>query len=300
MNVVECSELTKTFGLTRAVNRLSFSLEHHKIMGLIGRNGAGKTTLLKMIAGYLLPNTGSIQVFSENPFNNINVSTNLIYIDDEMVLPASMNLAEILESVSSFYENWNDKLAKGLFEYFNLNPRQHHVNLSKGMRSTYNMILGIAARCPLTIFDEPTVGMDAAVRKDFYRALLKDFIQHPRTIILSSHLLNEIDDILDNILLLHNGEKTLHMSMDELREYAVGLQGKEDTVAEITGSKEVFYQKKLGKDSVYAAVRNQYSKEELQKVRLKGVEISSVAPDNLCVYLTAKHKGGIDDVFDRS
>ncbi len=78
MNVVECSELTKTFGSTRAVNNLSFSLAHNKITGLIGRNGAGKTTLLKMIAGYLLPNTGYIRVFSENPFNNIKVTTNLI------------------------------------------------------------------------------------------------------------------------------------------------------------------------------------------------------------------------------
>lgn len=300
MNVVECSGLTKTFGSTRAVKDLSFSLAHNKITGLIGRNGAGKTTLLKMIAGYLLPNTGNLQVFSENPFNSIKVTTNLVYVDDDMVLPASMNLSDLLESVSSFYEHWDDKLAKGLFEYFNLNPRQYHINLSKGMRSTFNMILGIAARCPLTIFDEPTIGMDAAVRKDFYRALLKDFMQHPRTIILSSHLLNEIHGILDDILLLKEGEKNLQMPMDELKEYAVGLQGKEGTITELTRTTEVFYQKKLGKDSVYAAVRNRYSEEELHMARLKGVDVSSVATDDLCVYLTAKHKGGIDDVFDRN
>lgn len=300
MNVVECNKLTKTYRSVRAVHNISFNLEPHKITGLIGRNGAGKTTLLKIMAGYLLPSTGSIQVFSENPFNNLNVSANLIFVDDNMVLPQVMSLGELLDAAGSFYENWDTELAHRLFDYFSLPPRQYHQNLSKGMKSTFNMILGIAARCPLTIFDEPTIGMDAAVRKDFYRVLLKDFMQHPRSIILSSHLLNEICDILDDILLIKDGEQYLHMSVDELKLYAIGLQGKEEIIREITANTEVLYQKKLGKDTVYVAVRNQFKEEVLQSARLKGVDISAVTADDLCVYLTAKNKGGIDDVFDRN
>jgi len=300
MNIVDCSGVTKTFGRTTALSNMSFTLAPNKITGLIGRNGAGKTTLLKLIAGYLLPSAGSIRVFSENPFNNIKVSANMIFVDENMVLPASMNLGEILAAASSFYANWDHKLAVGLCTYFNLNPGQYHGKLSKGMRSAFNAILGLAARCPLTIFDEPTTGMDAAVRKDFYRALLKDFMQHPRTIILSSHLLNEIDEILDDILLIKDGEKCLHMPIHELKEYAVGLQGQEETIAEMAGKTEVFYRKKLGKDSMYMAVRNQFTEEELQKARLAGVAISPVAADDLCMYLTARNKGGIDDVFDRN
>ncbi len=300
MSVVECSGLTKAFGSTVAVNDLSFSLPADKITGLIGRNGAGKTTLLKLIAGYLVPTGGTLKVFSEDPFNNVNTSANIIFIDDNMTMPASMNLAEILESVGSFYGNWDRKLALGLFEYFTLNPRQYHNNLSKGMKSTFNMILGIAARCPLTIFDEPTVGMDAAVRKDFYRALLKDFMQYPRAIFFSSHLLNEINEILDDILLLNEGKSHLHMPKDEVKEFAVALQGKDQVVAEVIGSSEIFYRKKLGKENLYVVVRNRFSEEALSGARRKGVEVSAVAADDLCVYLTAKHKGGIDDVFDRN
>jgi ABC-2 type transport system ATP-binding protein len=300
MNVVDCSGLTKTFGRTTAVSNMSFTLAPNKITGLIGRNGAGKTTLLKLIAGYLLPSAGSIQVFSENPFNNIKVSANMIFVDENMVLPASMNLGEILASAGSFYANWDHKLAVGLCTYFNLHPGQYHSKLSKGMRSVFNAILGLAARCPLTIFDEPATGMDAAVRKDFYRALLKDFMQHPRTVILSSHLLNEIDDILDDILLIKDGEKCLHLPIHELKEYAVGLQGKEETIAKMAEKAEVLYRKKLGINSMYMAVRNQFTEEELQKARLRGVAISPVTADDLCMYLTAQHKGGIDDVFDRN
>ncbi|WP_031515488.1 ABC transporter ATP-binding protein [Desulfofalx alkaliphila] len=299
MRVIECSGLTKEFGPTKAVNSLSFTIEHGKITGLIGRNGAGKTTLLKLIAGYLLPSAGSVKVFEEDPFNSLKVSANMIFIDENMALPESMNLIEILESAGSFYKNWDDKLAMGLFEYFNLNPKQYHKNLSKGMKSTFNAIIGISARCPLTIFDEPTTGMDAAVRKDFYRALLKDFMHHPRTVILSSHHINEINDILSDLLLLKNGEKLLHTSVDRLTEYALGLQGKGDVIAEMIKNTEVFYRKKIGKDSLYVAVRNQYSLEELQRGRLRGVEISPVATEDLCVYLTDKHNGGIDDVFGR-
>jgi ABC-2 type transport system ATP-binding protein len=300
MNVVDCSGLTKTFGRTTAISNMSFTLAPNKITGLIGRNGAGKTTLLKLIAGYLLPSAGSIQVFSENPFNNIKVSANMIFVDENMVLPASMNLGEILASAGSFYANWDHKLAVGLCTYFNLHLGQYHSKLSKGMRSAFNAILGLAARCPLTIFDEPTTGMDAAVRKDFYRALLKDFMQYPRTVILSSHLLNEIDDILDDILLIKDGEKCLHLPIHELKEYAVGLQGKEETIAKMAEKAEVLYRKKLGINSMYMAVRNQFTEEELQKARLRGVAISPVTADDLCMYLTAQHKGGIDDVFDRN
>lgn len=300
MNIIECGNLTKTYGSLNAVNNLTFTLDENKITGLIGRNGAGKTTLLKLIAGYLQPTNGNIQVFSQNPFNSIFVSANMIFVDDDMALPEGMTLGEILTSVAQFYDNWQKDLARGLFDYFSLNPRQFHHNLSKGMKSTFNMILGIAARCPLTIFDEPTIGMDAAVRKDFYRALLKDFMVHPRTIILSSHLLSEIEDILDEILLIKEGQKYLHLPVDELKTYAVGLTGKEELIIQITDKAEVLYQKKLGHNSIYVAVQNHFSEEELQQARVKGIDISGVATDDLCVYLTAKHKGGIDDVFSRS
>lgn len=300
MKVIECNSLSKKFGSLRAVSNFSFSLDSSKITGLIGRNGAGKTTLLKLIAGYYHPSGGSLQVFGENPFNNLKVSANLIFVDDNMVLPVSLNLGEILESAAGFYEHWDHKLALGLLDYYNLQPKQYHNNLSKGMKSTFNIILGIASRCPLTIFDEPTVGMDAAVRKDFYRALLKDFMQHPRTIILSSHLLNEINDILDDILLIKEGEKYLHMNIDELKVYALGLTGREEVIEEVTGGLDVFYRKKLGKDSVYVAARNLLPEESLQQAGRLGVEISPVTTDDLCVYLTARNKGGIDDVFDRN
>lgn len=299
MNIIESNALTKVYKSKTALNGLTFRIEENKITGLIGRNGAGKTTLLKIIAGLIRETSGDIKVFSENPFNSLKVSANMIFIDDQMSLPTSITLSDILKTAGSFYENWDQELATALFNYFSFQPYQHHDQLSKGMKSTFNMILGLAARCPLTIFDEPTTGMDAAVRKDFYRALLKDYIEHPRTIILSSHLLSEIEDLLEDILLIKDGEKLLHMPVEELKEYAMAVQGQADEVREWVKGKEILFERKVGEDHLLTVVERDNTISSLERARQSGLEISKVSAEDLCVYLTSKTKGGIDDVFNR-
>ncbi|PAD68447.1 ABC transporter [Bacillus sp. 7586-K] len=299
MNVIECEKLSKMYGQKKALNELSFTIGTNKITGLIGRNGAGKTTLLKIIAGFIRESSGSIKVFSENPFNNLKISANRIYIDDQMYFPNTLTLKDILQSAAAVYVNWDDELAKRLFSYFTFHPKQHYYHLSKGMKSTFNMILALSAKCPLTILDEPTTGMDSSVRKDFYRALLKDYLEYPRTIILSSHLLNEIEDLLEDILLINEGKELLHMPMADFKEYAIGLQGKEKMINKLIVNKEIIHRKTIGIDDQYLVIKNTLTNEERQRLSFNGITISSVASDDLSTFLTAKTKGGIDDVFNR-
>jgi ABC-2 type transport system ATP-binding protein len=287
----------KRYGRGNALRNLSFTLAENSITGLIGRNGAGKTTLLSIIAGLQKQSSGEVRVFSENPFNNLKVSANTIFVHGNMTFPAAMTLKELLQTAGSFYHNWNNQLAERLLEYFSLDPSQNHNNLSKGMKSTFNMIVGLAARCPLTIFDEPTSGMDAGVRKDFYRALLKDYISSPRTIILSSHLLNEVEDILEDILLIKEGEKCLHMPVEDMKEYAIGISGPAAAVESWITEREIIHQQAAGVNGTYAVVRNVFSEEGLERARLQGLEMTPVSADSLCMYLTSKTKGGIDHVF---
>ena len=299
MSVIECNGLTKVYGGTKALNNLSFKIEENKITGLIGRNGAGKTTLLKIIAGLLKETSGELKVFSEKPFNSLQVSANVIFLHDQMNLPTALNLKELLETAASFYPNWDRELADRLLDYFSLNPLQHYNGLSKGMKSTFNMILGLSARVPLTMLDEPTSGMDAAVRKDFYRALLKEYLAYPRTIIISSHHLSEIEDLLEDILLVKEGKEILHMPVDILKEWAIGLQGKTTVIDEWTQNTEVIYTKSIGIDQSYVVVRNHFSETEWQRARNAGIDLTPVTSSDLCVYLTSKTKGGIDDVFNK-
>lgn len=297
MKVIECTDLTKSYLRKRVLDQLTFSIEENKITGLIGRNGAGKTTLLKIIAGYIKQTSGEMSVFSQKPFNSLLVSAHSIFVDDQMSFPSPLQLHEILDAAGSFYPNWNMPLAKRLFDYFSFDPKHYHNRLSKGKTSTFNSIIGLAARAPLTIFDEPTTGMDAAVRKDFYRALLKDYLAYPRTIILSSHHLEEIEDLLEDVLLLKDGKNHLHVSIEELKEWAIGFKGAEEALMNWTKDTKVYYKNQIGRNTVYAVVKNVFSEQELQQAKAENIEITAVCPSDLCIYLTGETKGGIDDVF---
>lgn len=297
MKIVECNGLTKSYGSFKALNNLSFSIEENKITGLIGRNGAGKTTLLKMLVGYYYETSGKVHVFNERPFNNLLVSANSILVDDEMTFPDALNLREILNEASRFYPKWDMTLANRLFNYFSFSERQLHKNLSKGKKSTFNIIVGLASRCALTVFDEPTIGMDAAVRKDFYRALLKDYLAHPRTIIISSHHLEEVEDLLEDVLLLNDGEKYLHLSIEELKEYAIGFTGDLEEIEKFIVGKTPFHKEVMTDNSAYVVVINDYLNQKIEQIRRSGIKVTQVNPNDLAVYLTNKTTGGIDDVF---
>lgn len=298
MTAITCRKITKGYGKTNVLKNISFSIEKNTITGLIGRNGAGKTTLLKIIAGFIRESSGDIEVLSRHPFNNLFVSANSIFIDDQISLSSSLNLKEILVSASRFYPNWDMVLAERLCDYFSIDLNKYHHNLSKGMTSSFNMILGFASRCALTLFDEPTTGMDEAVRKDFYRALLKDYLDYPRTILLSSHHLNEIEHLLENIILIKDGQLVTHNSVDDLKNWAIGLTGETELVSKAAENRELLYKKTFPPNTFYTVVKNDFSEQDQRWIANLGVKFSPVSTSDLCVYLTSPHKGVIDDVFN--
>lgn len=295
--VIHCQDLGKKHYSQTVLQNMSFDIKEHTITGLIGRNGAGKTTLLKMIAGFWRKTKGEMTVFGVDPFDHLTVSANTIFVDDQMAFPETLTLSEILIEAERFYPYWDAILARRLFEYFHFDKGQIHTNLSKGKKSTFNMIVGMASRAPLTIFDEPTTGMDSAVRKDFYRALLKDYIAYPRTIIISSHHLDEIEGILENMLLLDEGELLFHLPIDEVREYAVGITGSYSQLLAAIRHEETIYQEKIGMDELYVVMKND---EKIERMAKMGFRISAVSPEDLVIFMTGSTKGGIDDVFRKS
>lgn len=295
MNVVEINDVTKILGRRKALDHLNLTIKGNTMTGLIGKNGAGKTTLMKILSGYWFETTGSVKVFSRRPFNDLFVSANVIYVDDQMTFSEALTLKEILNEAGRAYPSWDPVLANRLFDYFSFHPSARHHELSKGKKSTFNVIIGLASRCALTMFDEPTTGMDASVRKDFYRALLKDYLAHPRSIIISSHHLEEIDDLVEDIILIDEGKLFFHLSIDELKEYAVAITGGTAALTTLLTDKEIIYQNQIGDHTTYAIVKAEQSL--VDKAKHLGMDLSSITPSDLSIYLTAKHKGGIDDVF---
>lgn len=300
MNAVETTELTKTYWKKRAVDGLSMQIGKNRITGLIGRNGAGKTTLLKLMAGYLKPTSGTVTVFEKKPFNDLEVASDLIFVDDAMQFPPLFSLGEIIGTMPRFYPNFDLDFAYKLLDYYALNKKQRTAELSKGMRSTFYAIIGIAARAPLTILDEPTTGMDEAVRKEFYRILLKEYIAFPRTIVLSSHLLGELSGLLEDIVLIDRGRLVKKMSADEAETYAVGLRGSAQAVLQVAGERPILYREEFIAGQLFLAVQGSLSPQEMMRARELGVELQPVETNVLCIYLTQSDKGGIDDVLRRA
>ena len=296
MTVIQCQNVTKTYGSQIILEDLNFSIKKNTLTGIIGRNGVGKTTLMKMIAGFIQESSGTLDVFSEPPFNSLKVSSNTIFTDDLMLFPQNMRLIDILNECERFYFRWDHELALRLLDYFSLHPQLKPRVLSKGKRSTFYAVIGLASRSPLTIFDEPTTGMDAVVRKDFYRALLKDYIAHPRTILLSSHHVEEIEDLLEDVLLIHDQKVLFHDSVTTLQETFVNLTGKEQLLAKHIPRQDIITFKTTGPYVIWT-VKNQFTNDVLEAMRKDNIRISSVSANEAYIALTQGNKGGIDNVF---
>lgn len=190
--IAEVQGLTKSFGDVTVVHDVSFTLEANKIYGLLGRNGAGKTTIMHMLTAQLFPTSGELLVFGEAPYENNRVLSKICFIKESQKYPDSFRVIDVIELCPSIFPNWNQELASKLLNDFNLPLTRRIKKLSRGMLSSVGIVIGLASRAPLTIFDEPYLGLDAVARNLFYDRLIEDYAEHPRTIVLSTHLIDEV------------------------------------------------------------------------------------------------------------
>ncbi|AXI00585.1 ABC transporter ATP-binding protein [Sporosarcina sp. PTS2304] len=297
MEVITLRDVTKKYKSFKVLDQVTLTIRENVITGLIGRNGAGKTTLMKMVAGFTKESSGELRVFGERPFNSLAVSANMIFVDDRMGFPDALTLGNILVECDRFYENWDNELATRLLEYFGLPLTVKHRVLSKGKQSTFNAVVGIAARCSLTMFDEPITGMDSATRKDFYRALLKDYITHPRTIVLSSHHIEEMEDLLEDILLIDGKTVGFHGPIIELQEKFLSLQGR-SSILEAHATRYAVVHRSMEGPVTEWIVDNEYTEQELSDLKRAGINVSAVSASDAYLAMTGQTKGGVDDVFN--
>jgi len=288
--IIRAEGLTKTYGKITAIDDLSVSICGSRIIGLVGRNGAGKTTLMKMIAGYLDKNGGKLEVFGGNPMDNLDVLQNIVYTHHDLEYDKKLRLSAIIFNYSVMFENFDSDFAMKLLDYFSLDPKRKFKTLSQGMVGIFNFICGLSCRTPLVLLDEPVLGMDVTVRKAAYEVLLREFTEHPRTIIVSSHLLSEIEGILSDILLLDEGKLLVYKNVDDFRQSAYRVEGEESAVDAFINSRNIIYKKTgLTAESV---VFEPLSESTLAEVKKRNLVVTAVRPEDLYVYLTKENKEG--------
>lgn len=215
-SLVSARSVSKNFGAVRAVDDVSFEIEKGRILGLIGPNGAGKTTLLKAVLG-LTDCEGDLSVLGFNPFKQRKqLMQNICFIADVAVLPRWIKVTQILDYVEAIHPNFSRARADELLLQTSVRSGAKVKELSKGMVTQLHLSIIMAIDAKLLVLDEPTLGLDILFRKEFYANLLNDYFDEERTILITTHQVEEIENLLTDIMFINDGKILLDSSMDAL------------------------------------------------------------------------------------
>ena len=208
--VLEIRSLSRSFGDKQALNDVTLSVPKGAVFGLVGENGAGKTTLLKHVLGLMKANTGYVSVFGLNPVAVPEIVLGRIgYLSEDRDLPSWMRVDQLMHYRSAFYPDWDHAYAAELADMFDLNISQRIRSLSRGQLARVGLLLAIAHRPELLLLDEPSSGLDPVVRRDILAAIIRTVADEGRTVLFSSHLLDEVQRVSDHVAMLHQGQIVL-------------------------------------------------------------------------------------------
>src|SRR5690606_8728058 len=276
------SHLSKRYGDTLALDDVSLTLEQDTIYGLLGRNGAGKTTLMSILTAQNFATSGTVRVYGEDPYENARVLSRMCFVRESQKYPEDATPRHALRSARLFFPRWDEGLARELVEEFRLPMKTTIKKLSRGQLSAVGIIIGMASRAELTFFDEPYLGLDAVARQVFYDRLLADYAEHPRTIILSSHLIDEVANLLEHVLVLDRGRLILDAAADDVRGSAVTVVGDAVAVAAFTDGRDVIHSEHLGRVTS-ATIMGRLSSEERRGMAAAGLDLAPVSLQQLVV-----------------
>lgn len=283
---IDIENLTVRYRDVTAVDGLSLSLDGGKIYGLLGRNGAGKSTLLSVLAAYRKPSAGIVRINGEDPFENPRLMPRISFIRENVDMYESER-CDLLFSFGALRPEWDAGYAQTLAKKFKLPGGRKRVGtLSRGQKAALGCVLGLAARTPVTIFDEPHLGMDAPTRYAFYEELLADYMRHPRTMILSTHLIEEVSSLFEEVLIIDHGRLVVHDETESLRSKGASITGPADDVDAVTAGMTVLGEKQLGRTKQRTVLGPLTAATE-QDVRRAGLDLGPVALQDLFVHLTA-------------
>lgn len=280
--IVEVSNLSRVYRDVTALDGVSLTLERDKIYGLLGRNGAGKTTLMSILTAQGFASSGEVRVFGEHPYENEQVLSRLCFIRESQKYPDDFKPIHAFKAAALFYQNWDHALAAQLAQDFALPMKRRIKKLSRGQLSAVGVIIGLASRAELTFFDEPYLGLDAVARQLFYDRLLADYAEFPRTIVLSSHLIDEVANLLEHVIIIDQGRILVDDDADNIRGSAVSIAGPGHLVESFAAGRAVLHRESIGAllaltlDGVLTAAERREAQElglELAPVSLQQIVI---------------------------
>ena len=211
--ILECRNLTKCYDNKIALNKINLSLERGKIIGLLGPNGSGKTTLIKLLNGLLVPTEGSI--FVRRSYSGIETKKIVSYLPERTYLSMHMRVSEIINYFADFYSNDRSR-AYDMLKHLNINPTDRLRTMSKGTKEKVQLILVMSRRAKLYCLDEPIAGVDPAARDYILSTIINNY-EPDSTILISTHLISDVENILDEVVFIKNGHIVLKNDVEDIR-----------------------------------------------------------------------------------
>jgi ABC-2 type transport system ATP-binding protein len=218
-SVIDISGLTRRFGDKTALDSVSLSLPRGAVYGMVGANGAGKTTLIRHIMGLLRAESGAVRVFGLDPVADpVAVLSRIGYLSEENDIPGWMRVDELIRYSRAFYPDWDDPYAEELREAFALDSAAKIKNLSKGQKARMGLLIALAHQPDLLVLDEPSSGLDPIVRRDILGAVIRTIADEGRTVLFSSHLLEEVEQVADHVTMISDGKIVLSGALETIKE----------------------------------------------------------------------------------
>ena len=258
--LIEARELTKKYGAQVALDRVNFSVEAGRIVGLIGPNGAGKTSALRAILG-LTAYQGQLQVLGREPFRDRTaLMHDACFIADVAVLPSWLRVDDAVDFVAGVHPRFRRDRAAALLAKTEIAGKRRMRELSKGMKTQVHLALTMAIDAKLLVLDEPTLGLDILARRAFYDALVNDYMDETRTILITTHQVEEVENLLTDVLFIDKGRIVLDSSLDDIAARYAAVEVGADRIDAARAEKPFYERRMLGKMVLY------YEHPDMQKL----------------------------------
>lgn len=286
---IKAINLNLSYGSDDILHDINLEIKEPKIYGLLGRNGVGKTSLLSLIGSFREPTSGQILINGEEPFENARLMQEITFMYDKDYTGETDPPSRILKDMNRYRPHFDLEYGMELIRKFKLEGKKSIAKLSKGKQSAFNVVVGLASRSPITIFDEVYLGMDSPARDIFYKELLKDQQLHPRIIILSTHLVSEMDYLFDEVIIIKEGRILLKEPYDEIVSRGVTVTGSKQAVDEFVEGKEVLNEEQLGDTRSVTIYGNLSEAEQVRAIEL-GLHVDPVSLHDLFIQLTKEEE----------
>lgn len=283
MNAIQIKNISKRYKDVIALDNVSMRFHHNKIYGLLGRNGAGKTTLINILANRVFADEGTVSIDDLNAFENIQIHDKIFCMSEVDLYDGGLKVKDAFKWTNRFYDNFDINKAYKIAKEFHLNTNKKFKALSKGYQSICKLTIALSLNVPYVIFDEPVLGLDANHRELFYDLLLNDFEEKQRTIIIATHLIEEVENIIEEVVLIDEGKVLLQESVESLMSKGYCVSGHAEEVTAYCKDKQVIGSEELGNLKLVYIVGE---KEALSKT--SNLQISNMNLQKLFVKLTAK------------